>query len=180
MPEGPEIIITTQYLKSKLKKKKINSVQILSGRYTHETLKGLNFVTEQHTPLTIQTIDSKGKFMWIRMTDNSNKTIFLLSTFGLTGRWSFREESNSRIKFVIQSNTDPNKKYDLYYVDQRNFGTVEFTDNENDLQKKLNKLAPDVLKTNMSDADLLRMINQFIAKTRKNTNLVKVLMDQGA
>lgn len=179
MPEGPEVLITSQYLKTKLKKKKIESVEVLSGRYTHQNLKGLNLTN--NAPLTVDTIDTKGKFLWMKLLDKSNNTIYMMNTFGMSGRWSFHENQNScRIKFVIQSNTDPSKKYDLYYIDARNFGTMEFTSNEQILQKKLNKLAPDVLKTNMSDNDLLTAIRHFNSKSKKNKNLVKVLMDQEA
>jgi DNA-formamidopyrimidine glycosylase len=178
MPEGPEIVITTQYLTTKIKKKKIKSIEVVSGRYTHETLKGLKLT--KNTPLTIKSIDSKGKFMWMEFVDNDGKTIYMLNTFGLTGHWSFHEEANSRVKFVIESATDSSKTYTLYFIDQRNFGTMEFTDNEQLLKTKLKKLAPDVLKTTMTDDDLVEMIKNYNAKTKKDKNLVKVLMDQNA
>ena len=183
MPEGPEIVITTQYLKSKIYKKKMESVKVLSGRYTHEGLKGL-YLTDSKQPsdlLTIDEINSKGKFMWMKMTDSKGKVIYMLNTFGMTGRWTFHKDSSCRVKFVIKSKSDSTKTYDLYYADPRNFGTIEFTSDEKVLQEKLNRLAPDVLKTIMSDDDLVGMIKRYTEKTRKNKNLVKVLMeDQGA
>lgn len=178
MPEGPEILITSQYLKTKLKKKKIVSIEVLSGRYTHQTLKGLELTKE--TPLTVDTIDSKGKFLWMKLIDKTGKPIYMMNTFGMTGRWSFHKNASSRVKIVVQSNTDPSKKYDLYYVDSRNFGTIEFTTNQHSLQKKIDKLAPDVLKTDMDDDDLVRMIKHFTSTSKKDKNLVKVLMDQEA
>lgn len=178
MPEGPEIIITTQYLKTKLKKKKIESIHVLSGRYTHQCLKGLDLTSS--TPLTIDTVDSKGKFLWMQLTDNTGQIIYMMNTFGMTGRWSFHKSASCRIKMVVQSTSDPHKKYDLYYVDARNFGTIEFTTSEQTLQKKINKLAPDVLKTNMDDSDLVRMIKHYLSSSKKDKNLVKSLMDQEA
>jgi DNA-formamidopyrimidine glycosylase len=178
MPEGPEILITCQYLTTKLKNKKIESIQILSGRYTHQKLKGLDLIHSH--PLTIGMINSKGKFMWMNLIDKHGKIIYMMNTFGMTGRWSFHKNASSRIKFVILSNTDPSKKYDLYYIDARNFGTIEFTINQQILQKKINKLAPDLLKTDMDDNDILRMIRLFTSTSKKDKNLVKVLMDQEA
>lgn len=178
MPEGPEILITCQYLKTKLKKKKIDSIQVLSGRYTHQNLKGLELT--KSTPLTVDTIDSKGKFLWMKLVDKTGKSIYMMNTFGMTGRWSFRKNASSRLKIVIQSNTDPAKKYDLYFIDSRNFGTIEFTSNQQTLQKKIDKLAPDVLKTDMNDNDLVRLFRHFTSTSRKDKNLVKVLMDQEA
>lgn len=184
MPEGPEITITEQYLKTKIRKKKLESVEVLSGRYTHQTLTGLDFM--QNTPLTIEEIGSKGKFLWIRFTDISGKSIYMLNTFGMTGRWSFKDDPNARIRFAIRSNTTHGKSYTLYFIDPRNFGTIEFTDKESELNKKIEKLAPDVLKSGITDDDLVVMINNLIEKSKgkkirskqKNLNLVKVLMDQ--
>lgn len=177
MPEGPEIAITEQYLKTKIKRKKVESVKILSGRYTHQKLKG--FELTKNTPLEIINIGSKGKFLWIKFTDVSGKPIYMMNSFGMTGRWSFTEDPNARIEFVITSNTTPDKTYNLYYVDDRNFGTIEFTDSEMVLNKKLDKLAPDILKTTMTDDELVGMMKTLIARSgRKKLNLVKVLMDQ--
>ncbi|VBB17846.1 formamidopyrimidine-DNA glycosylase [Yasminevirus sp. GU-2018] len=178
MPEGPEITITTQYLKTKLKKKKIDSVEVIGGRYLHQTLKGLHLT--ENTPLTIEDIDSKGKFMWMILKDSVGNSVYMLNTFGMSGRWSFTDSPNARVKMTIKSNTTQNKTYTLYYIDQRNFGTIEFTSDQKDLQKKIDRLAPDALKTDMSDDDLVRMIKEFIKTSKKDKNLVKVLMDQDA
>jgi formamidopyrimidine-DNA glycosylase len=179
MPEGPEIIITTQYLKSKIYKKKLESVKVISGRYTHQELKGLNLI--DNAPLTIDEINSMGKFMWIKMTDSKGKVIYMLNTFGMSGRWTFDKNAKCKVKFTIRSKSDVSKTYDLYFADPRNFGTIEFTSDENVLLKKLDRLAPDVLKTELSDDDLVAMIKQYIKMTKKPKNIVEVLMgDQSA
>jgi endonuclease VIII len=184
MPEGPEITITEQYLKTKIRKKLVESVEVLSGRYTHQNLKGLKLMN--NAPLIVEELGSKGKLLWIRFTDVSGKTIFMLNTFGMTGRWSFNNNPSARLKLTIKSNTVQGKVYTLYYIDSRNFGTIEFTDDDSILNNKLDKLAPDVLKTDMTDNDLVNMIKRLIDKStgttirskKKNLNLVKVLMDQ--
>jgi DNA-formamidopyrimidine glycosylase len=186
MPEGPEILITTQYLKTKTRKKTIKSFEIISGRYTHEKMKGIELT--KNTPMTVISIDSKGKFMWFKLKDKNDKIIYLLNTFGLTGKWSFisdetenrQQVTSGRFKMTIQSRTQAGKTYDLFYIDPRNFGTIEFTDKKEVLQKKLDKLAPDILKNEMSNNDLANMLKKYRDKTRKNKNLVKVLMDQNA
>lgn len=184
MPEGPEITITEQYLKTKIKKKIVDSVEVLSGRYTHQTLKGLDLTN--NTPFTVEDIGSKGKFFWIKFTNAIGKTIYMLNTFGMTGRWSFTDNPSARIKFTVKSNTTQGKTYNLYYIDPRNFGTMEFTDQEFVFNNKLEKLAPDVLKSGLTDKDLVILIKDLISKSKgksirskkKNLNLVKVLMDQ--
>jgi formamidopyrimidine-DNA glycosylase len=176
MPEGPEIIITTQYLLSKLKTKNILSFKVLSGRYTHQTLKGKNYM--KNYPVKINDINSKGKFIWFELKDNSNNNIYLMNTLGMTGIWSFYKTNSSRIMFIIKSKTKKNKTYNLYFNDQRNFGTIEFTKDKEVLHKKINSLAPDILKSNMSVKELLEHTKLFMKKSRKNMNLVKILMDQ--
>lgn len=180
MPEGPEIIITTQYLISKLKNKIIKEINIIGGRYTHEKLDGIDLI--KNKLLKVSGIDSKGKFMWMKLTDEDNKDIYLLNTFGMTGRWSFTYDKSARLKIVVKSNKE-NKTYNLFFIDQRNFGTIQFTENISELDKKINKLAPDILKTNMTDSNLIIMINKLIdkynsKKNKKDLNIVKVLMDQ--
>lgn len=176
MPEGPEIIITTQFLKLKLINAKITSINILSGRYTHQDLKGLNYLKNNY--FIIKNIDSKGKFIWFDLEDKNGNNFYLMNTLGMTGSWSFQDSNNIRLKFNIKANN--NKKYSLYFIDQRNFGTLEFIRNSDKLDKKLNKLAPDVLKSNMTIKELKEHIKAYIKKTRKNLNLVKILMDQEA
>lgn len=178
MPEGPEILITTQFLTTKTKKRKIEKIEILSGRYSRTGIKGGNLI--EQTPITINSIDSKGKFLWFNLTDKNGKKIFMMNTFGLTGRWTFEKEKNSRIEFSMKSNTVKGKIYHLYFVDDRNFGTIEFTDNENVLQEKIDKLAPDILKSNISNEEIVQRFEMLISKSRKDLNLVKILMNQEA
>ena len=113
MPEGPEIVITSQYLNSKIKNKKIIAIEILGGRYTHQSLQGLELM--KNIPITIQSIDSKGKFLWMKLSDKLGKNIYMLNTFGMTGKWSFNKNPSARIMFTIQSKTDPDKSYSLYF-----------------------------------------------------------------
>jgi formamidopyrimidine-DNA glycosylase len=176
MPEGPEILITAQYLATKVRKREIEEIEILSGKYSRTGIKGQSLINQ--TPLTINSIDSKGKFMWFDMTDKNGKKLFMLNTFGLTGRWSFNKDNNSRIGFSMRSNSDKSKMYHMYFIDNINYGTIEFTDNESVLQSKLDKLAPDLLKSNISNDQIVHRFNQIKSKSRKDLNLVKILMDQ--
>lgn len=176
MPEGPEIVITEQYLKTKIRKKKIEKIEILSGRYTHQKLKGLDLI---NFPLTVEEIDSKGKFLWMILKDSNGDILFMMNTFGMTGKWSFSSNNSARIKFTIRSIKTKNKTYTLYYIDPRNFGTMEFTNDKDKINDKIKKLAPDILKTTMTDDDLALAIHRYIdISKRKQLNLVKTLMDQ--
>jgi formamidopyrimidine-DNA glycosylase len=68
----------------------------------------------------------------------------------------------------------------LYFTDARNFGTIVITSDKSVLDKRLNKLAPDILRSNMTNEQLLEITKQYISKSRANKNVVKVLMNQNA
>jgi formamidopyrimidine-DNA glycosylase len=178
MPEICEIVLTSQYLLSKLKNRYITSIQVLSGRYTHQKLSGLELI-KNNKPLKIINIDSKGKFMWFELESETGEKFYVMNTFGLTGMWEFEKGNSSRIKFQV-TNNDNDKKYNLYYTDDRNFGTIEITNDIKKLNKKLNMLAPDFLKTNFTLASFNNWIAVYMSKSkkRKTTQIVKLLSAQ--
>jgi formamidopyrimidine-DNA glycosylase len=177
MPEGPEVIITTQYLNNKLKNKKPTDIKVISGRYTHQKLQGINLL--KNTNLIIKRVNSKGKFIWFDIKDiDSKKDIYLMNTLGMTGIWSFNEKKSNRVVITIENKTG--KTTNLYFTDARNFGTIVITSDKSVLDKRLNKLAPDILRSNMTNEQLLEITKQYISKSRANKNVVKVLMNQNA
>jgi formamidopyrimidine-DNA glycosylase len=100
----------------------------------------------------------------------------------MTGRWGFYTDNSARIRFRIccETKSGKTKKYNLYYIDPRNFGQINFYTDYEDLKKRIDKLAPDVLKSNLSDNEVVNLINNFISSSKKDKNIVKVLMDQNA
>lgn len=177
MPESPEVTILTQYLHYKLHNKEIGSIHVMSGKYKRLNLIGINLIRRKHR-YKITSIDSKGKFIWFELADTkTNEKVYILNTLGMTGRWSFFKSRSARLRFTI---FDKKEKYNLYFIDQRNFGNVWIYSNDVKLIKHLNKLAPDILKGGLNDTDIIERINVFNKVSRKNKNLVMVLMDQSA
>lgn len=178
MPEVCEITLTAQYLNSKLKTRNLTNIHIQSGRYIYEIMKGLD-IARLMLPLRFDNIDSKGKFMYSTLTSlnpaHLDKKVYFCCSFGLTGEWSFSESSSPRLKFEIQ-----NGDHTLIYYDHRNFGNLWFTTEISDLNKKLDKLAPDFLKTNFSSSDFIQWTNLFLQKSTKRSSvpIVKALMEQ--
>jgi formamidopyrimidine-DNA glycosylase len=178
MPEGPEVIISTQYLKSKILNKMVTSLNVMSGRYLRHELIGSRLIKQGHV-YRIDSIDSKGKLMWFELVDDSTEDrIYICSTLGMTGRWSFYNDKSARIRLRICCNGS--KRYNLYFIDPRNFGDLKIYSDSSDLEKRIDKLAPDILKSNISSSDLTDRMDEFINKFRKNMNIVKILMDQSA
>lgn len=179
MPEVSEIAITAIYLLSKLKNRFINSINIIGGRYTHQELNGLDTI-QNYFPLQIKDIKSKGKFLWFELLNSLKEPVYLCSTLGLTGEWTFFKNNSSRVVFNIINKNNLNKKYNLYLNDQRNFGTLSFTSDYNVLQKKLNNLARDLLKNPYTNNEFYFEFNRLISKypKLKNKLIVEFLMEQ--
>jgi formamidopyrimidine-DNA glycosylase len=179
MPEGPEVTILSQYLMTKLEGRIIEKMEILSGKYSKNKMKNYELLDGSNT-YKITNIDSKGKLMWITLKNmKSNNNIYVTSHLGLTGFWGFDVGSNDRLKFEIcDENND--KKYYLYFEDDRNFGNIEIYDNINDLNSKIDELAIDSLKGNYSIDDFVDLYNNYLLKSkkRKDNLIALVLMKQ--
>jgi formamidopyrimidine-DNA glycosylase len=177
MPEITEVLVTSHYLLSKIKNRYIKSIKVLSGRYTHQDLVGKDLI-KKNSPLKIKNIDTKGKVLWFEL-ESENKTLYMICNFGLTGEWSFEKKQNARLKIkIINKNSD--KKYSLYFMDDRNFGIITITDDKKVLDDKLNKLSRDYIKEPFSNKEFNDAIINFINEKKNNKNkiLVKFLMDQ--
>lgn len=182
MPEICEVVLTSQYLITKLKNRYITGINIVAGKYTHQPLQGEELIGK-HKPLKIIKIDSKGKFMWFELKDPQQKDIYIMNNFGLTGQWSFHEDKSDRVIFNIGTdpdNPENNKKYQLHYSDARNFGLLQITDNRKILESKINKLAPDLLKSNFQVNDFIEWVHSYLKKSkkRKGVPIVKALFRQ--
>lgn len=177
MPEITEVLVTSHYLLTKIKNRYISKLDILSGRYTHQNIEGLD-IFEKHLPAKILDIKTKGKFMWMILENNLKEPIYLMCNFGLTGEWTFEKKNSTRLKFKI-INKKSDKKYNLYFIDQRNFGIISFTNNKEILNNKLNNLARDYLQDPFSNKEFVNSVMQFCKKNKnKDKILVKFLMDQ--
>lgn len=172
MPEVVEVCITALYLKHFLSNKKITNINILNGRYKRNPMKKLSDVSK-HYPLTVNNIDSKGKFIWFEFSDKNNNNVFMLNTLGLEGGWSLVKSNSSNVEFCFENNLF------LYFSDTRNFGTIEFTYDRQKLDDKLNELGDDLLKNNFTEAEFrIRLGNVLKKKHGGNIEIIKVLMDQ--
>jgi formamidopyrimidine-DNA glycosylase len=179
MPEGPEVTILGQFLFTKLEGRIIEKMEILSGKYSRKPMNN-HTLLNGNTNYLIKNIDSKGKLMWITLEniENNNK-IYLVSHLGLTGFWGFTEGKNDRLKFTI-SDTKNNKKYSLYFEDDRNFGNIDIYDDRNDLDDKINELAPDALKHDFTTNDFAKLFKNYLSKSpkRKEQEIGLALMKQ--
>ncbi|BCS83271.1 glycosylase [Cotonvirus japonicus] len=164
MPEEPEIALTSDILNKYIKGKTMIDIEFISGRYSRKDPQGFKDFLD-NLPLKVNKIDTKGKFLWFVLVDpkNSKNIWYIWNTFGLTGMWSFEEKDHTRAIFTF------NDKSKVYFSDMRNFGTFKFSDNRQELIKKLNQLGPDFLKDEKFNLSKI---------TKYNIPVVKLLMDQ--
>jgi formamidopyrimidine-DNA glycosylase len=180
MPEISEITLTSELIEYNFKNCFLSNVVILSGRYAKKSPKNYDkFI--QNLPMTLKKMDNKGKFMWFEF-QNKKSTWYVWNTFGLTGMWGTEEEKNSHFKFIFSINKDDEKEKKektLYYNDVRNFGTFNFSNSSEELEKKLKTLGIDYLKSNFTNDDFTTVFNKLQkSKSHNKKKIAVVLMNQ--
>ena len=161
MPEGPEVRRIAQDLAERVSGRILQSVEILSGRYEKKEPRGWN-VFKGLLPKKIIGAGSHGKFMYWLLDDE----ISIWSTLGMTGHWTIESSPHTRVMFDLSDG-------EVYYNDQRNFGTLRFVRGKFALIEKLTSLGPDMLAEDVSD-------DKFVEQLRKKERweITKALMDQ--
>ena len=114
MPEGPEVKVITDGIRSHLLDKTIVNAQILSGRYLKTLPDGWN---EFKMPVTVSDVSCKGKFIYFTLNDGT----YIFNTLGMTGSWSAKPTSHSRVRFDLDDGRE------IYFNDIRNFGTLKLS-----------------------------------------------------
>lgn len=175
MPECPEVTILSDYLRRELVGNSISILDVISGKYLNKKLVGKDLLNGS-TKYTVLDIESKGKVLYMKL-KHANKIIYFVSHLGMAGEWSKIESDSDRIRLTIhQTNGDTFK---LCYRDPRNFGNIEVLEKA-DFKTRIDKLAPDVLKTEFTNEDFLTIIGNFLKKSKKRSSqlIFKVLTKQ--
>lgn len=171
MPEGPEVRLTTELLNRKLKGCTITSWVFCGGKYTDEYPKGyLEF--DSILPITVESIDCKGKFIYFTLVNNDSK-IYVLHSLMMTGRW--QNNYDDYCKWYLEYTKDGgSEEKTIWFRDPRSFGTLLFSSNKDILDKKLSCLGPDIMR---SDDFKLPLFIELCSKY-PNKNICAFLMDQ--
>lgn len=178
MPEVCEVRLTALYLNAKLKGRELTRIKVVDGRYMHKPIPGYDDHMKNNKFRIIK-VNSKGKFIWFQLQNlETNERVWLMNGLGLEGRWSFKKIDNKRIKFIIRD-TKLNKKYTLWFCDQRNFGNLKFVNDKSEFNKKIKNLSPDLLQESFTGEELYDRIIKFVgkSKSRMDMKIVKVLMN---
>lgn len=160
MPEGPECRRVYEGLRNYSINRKLTKVEILGGRFIKKQPVGLDSL---ELPLEVVGGGVKGKFIWLEL--EGDKSIWI--TLGMSGFWSIYEKPHAHIKFVFSDGVE------LFFIDQRRFGTLKFADKP-ELDKKLASLGIDPL--NDRALSMYNMLRQF--EKVPNKTIVEALMNQ--
>jgi len=174
LPEGPELRHSRDKLRNIIVNKFVTKLfPSTSGRYRSKNPEGLSLITRD-LPLKIESVDTKGKFMW--WTLKGNKTWYVWSTYGMSGQWSL--SSDKHVGFIVEFNGSGNivgpDQQKLFFNDQRRFGTIRFIADSKIHQKKLASLGPDILENPPPDSELFA--KRILLKP--NRTISEALMDQ--
>ena len=97
MPEAVEVRKFADIISANVLGHKITHINILKGRYTKKPFEGYEELKKE-LPLTIEAINTKGKFTYITLSNTSKsnpKSFYLFNTLGLTGGWTIKGEKKT-------------------------------------------------------------------------------------
>jgi len=166
MPEGVEIKITVETIKPLLKDRVIKNVFIgKNSRYKNVVPVGyedfLKLIFEN--TVKIEDVSCKGKFIYFKFDNNW----YLMNTMGMSGQWSPNEGKHVCFGFSLEDSK-------MYFNDPRHFGTIKFTNSEQEVKDKLNKLGWDPF-TGL-DPKWINWLNHKLSTLNKPIG--QVLLDQ--
>jgi DNA-formamidopyrimidine glycosylase len=162
MPEGPEVLQYYKFVNSNLQNQILKNFNILSGKYLKTNLKNIDLLKDS-LPLKIQNIVIKGKTIFIELSNN----VSLIITHGMTGYWSNECEKHARYEFILDND---NK---LYYIDPRNFGTLNIVTSIYELELFKDKLGPYILDEKLTYDDFYSRLGKKV-----KSKIAIALLDQ--
>ena len=165
MPEGPECRAIGGFVRDRLQGETITSIEVVGGRYlTHGVPEALETLREE-LPKTVTAVGVWGKLIFIILDDKK----VILSTLGLSGKWTVRRGKHSGICIVHGKH-----KKRLWFDDQLHYGTLRVTDVPT-LGRTLKSLGPDVT---LGDRYLPMQMWEALTTRYRGWEIAKFLMDQ--
>ena len=180
MPEVVEVRKYADFLNKILKNKNIIEINILQGRYKkYGPFERYNQLKDK-LPIKVLDIKTKGKFLYFILEDD----YYIFSTLGLRGGWTYKLNEKYQFTTLVNNSYKKNAlnhlnvefkidKGSIYYFDMLSFGTLKVVIGKDQLNKKLNSLAPDIM-----DITLDLFINQITKKNNLEKPIGNVLMNQ--
>lgn len=164
MPEGPEILYWTIFLKNKLALKyKFDTI----NSYTDKPI----IVPKDWEGKILQT-GCKGKLFWLEVSStNKEKKYYMHIHYGITGWFHFKKpEKYIKFEFILKD-IKTNNKINLYMEDKRRFSKIVIYDEKQHF-KMISKLGIDIFDKDFTLNNFKSIINS------KNTMTAPLLLKQ--
>lgn len=155
MPEGPEVKVTADWLRSEMVGESI-SVEILKdGAYS-------KFRDKLPNSMTVLDVDCKGKQLWFKLKVDEH-TMYLTNHMMLTGKWSQTRGKSSRICFIYGE-----KK--IWFNDVRGYAKFDIL-SPDEFDVKMSRIGPDIL----NDLDESTFLARMTLKSAQNKSIAVAL-----
>ena len=140
MPESPEVAYSRDRLRKIVGERMITRMTTgATGRYAKKPPEGFDKIILD-LPLKVESIDTKGKFMYWTLTGKSGARWYMHCSYGMSGGWY--TGGTGHTAFVVHHNASGSEitrdLMPLFFNDPRHFGTIKFVTSEKVHQKKLN------------------------------------------
>lgn len=165
MPEGPEVRTTVDRIAQMTVGRQLTDIRFVDDNYRAKQVRDQVDELIEALPLTVESVDCKGKFIWFTLSDGWK----IWNTLGMAGSWRTSPNRHHMLSFVF-----PDIR--LAYNDSRRFGTFKvFHDPDGSiLDAKLATLGPDLL----AESDIEPALWLSRLRARNHRNVCEVLMDQ--
>jgi len=183
MPEGPEVKRFADDLSKLLVGKKIiNMFPCKTGRYAVNPPVGFDaFIADMPAmgSCIVNDVQTKGKFMWwtLTFTDPGHmfktKKWYLWITHGMYAQWTHEKTTHAAFSIFYDASRSTDSLDCMYFNDKRHYGTLKFSSDVNELEKKLDSLGPDMLSYPPSFAEFSACL-----MLRSKKTIAEALMDQ--
>lgn len=198
MPEGPEVKIHTEKIRSILEGKLMRDFNILNGPFVagmdmkyqnfREVLGQIKELLSLDHKIVINSVECKGKLIHMELeimkySDSANKYIsvnflYFICHLGMSGNWRKDKTKHTMMELVYSSNDSDETKelkgeqLSLYFDDVRRYGRVDFV-KASEIEGKLELLGPDVLTAEFQLPEFIRDIRACSKRA-----IVKIIADQ--
>ena len=193
MPEGPEVKIISEWMKSKICGKYLMNIFCdIHSKYRPKGIPGIKLINTSY-PLQIIDVFCRGKQIFLCLQDDNNK-YYINSTLGMEGHWilgrndpnNIKSNSNHSNLWLKIGDKLYKNEYDnlifetvleLYFNDSRHFGNFRIL-TENQHKNKITKdVGQDLLNDNINWEDYYPKIKQIMSRTKK-LNISEFLLKQ--
>ena len=171
MPEGPELAVSRDRLRQILAGRHIISLNVgPSGRFLKKAPEGYDRIVKKLSvsPAKIEEIHTKGKFMWWSLSFPDDMELwYMYCTYGMSGQWEVNRSKHTGFSIVASDHVN------VFFNDQRRFGTIKFVRGKKEWAKKLSTLGPCVLGNEINFEAF-----QNSLKKKPQRAICETLMDQ--